>query len=320
MDEHKNTVDPEQSTDDASQTPLNDDDIFKSALINQIEPETDEKDDGNQEPEKPEESEPKKDVEDEFAFLEDEKSGEQDDSKGVQKRIDKLTREKYELKDEIRELEAQLKSAQSQPQDASVPKLYEVEDISQLRAVEAQYQHWADFAKQALLEYKRDPDKVEEELTKAVPEWRSATEDPEFYLENTLLNVERELRNVPKAEKHLEQRNEARAKAVEKFGYLNDPTDKRTQWIESKKNQYPMLKTAGETDMLLAYALEGMKAERARNNSVGKVATDPTTQPRKPSQKSTGANDDLTKARKRVLESRDRSDAINYFQHVLGQV
>lgn len=312
-------VEPENSTHEETETLDFEGEVAK--LLAEQEP-TDpqpELEKGNQEPQEPEEeeedptvpeSEPEaEDDDDELSFLEEEEEDREkkapDISKGVQKRIDKLTAQKYALEEENQELKDQVKQLESQPRaQAQKPGLQftSEEDIDKQ---EMTLNSYVDFAEQSLAEWSDDPERVEGTLDKVVPDWKSQTDDAERFLKTVLLNSNRALRQLPKQREYVRQVETERASAEKEFPWLTDPSNKRTQWVEAQKRKFPELQAIPGVDKYLGYALAGMAAERKKGGKVVRKA-EPTPQP-KVTSRAKPHTDRLKAASENVMKRRDRS-------------
>lgn len=265
------------------------------------------------------------DKEDEFSFLDEEpeEPGEKADDglpKGVQKRIDKLTRQKYELQEkyealeqEKKDLEARLNETESQPRASGNDPLGHLTSEADLAKYEDTLTKYVDFAEQALIEYESDPEKVEKTLDNLVGDWRSQTEDAEVFLKNVLRNSNRTLRQVPKKRDALRALSQARENAVKEFPWLGDQGNKKTQWIENQKRAYPQLNQIPGIDRYLAYAVEGMAAVRGRKKAPAQPKAEPPKQPRTPSQKTSGGRGDALQTAAANVKKTGSRDALAGF-------
>tara|TARA_S200002703_G_scaffold17339_2_gene14333 strand:- start:17706 stop:18695 length:990 start_codon:yes stop_codon:yes gene_type:complete len=328
LDGSDTAVDPENSTHDETETLSYEEKVaMLLAKDENVEPQPEKE--GSQEPQEleteeeevpPDPESDSKESEDDLSFLDEEETAEEVEekpalSKGVQKRIDKLTSQKYALEDENQKLKDQVKELESQPkanQNQDFGKFTSEVDVDKH---ESQLTAYVDFAEEALAEYDMDPDKVTENLDKVVPEWKSHTDDAERFLKNVLLNSNRALRQVPKQREFARYVASERRSAEKEFPWLKDPSNKRTQWVENQKRKFPQLASIPGVDKYLGFAIEGMAKGRGRA-AASTPKTEPTPQPKTPNgAKPTG--DRLKAASENVMRHRNRDALAGWLKEAL---
>ena len=177
--------------------------------------------------------------------------------------------------------------------------------------------NYVDFAEEALVRWDLDPDAVEAELDKVVPDWRSHGADAESFLKNVRMNSNKALRQVPKQREVL--RTIAQENLAEKeFPWLKDSSNKKTQWVENQKRKFPQLEMIPGVNKYLGYAIEGMAATR-RKGASARPKVEPTAQPKTPTRASRTTNDALKAASERVAVQRNKDSLAGWIAAVKSQ-
>lgn len=194
----------------------------------------------------------------------------EEENPGWQKRIDKLTAQKYELKGEldaqksrIAELESKLTKNSSQKKDENFSDLVsQVKNLDELRQLETETVESLRWAKRMQTRIKRDPEGVEAEIQKA---FGKDIDDAEAFIDEMVLNAE-EAKDyvIPRAQQRLAEANQWNQYANQRYPWLTDSTHKATAIVEGVLGKYGNTKLAEipEVRLTLARALVGYQAEQ----------------------------------------------------------
>ena len=201
-------------------------------------------------------------------------------------RYNKLTAQRKELEEQVRELKAKQYEAKKEttPEDKSINKLIDraetLQDLERLEEDALDAERWA---KRSLSRYRRDPEAVEKEIERKTGE---LPDDVEVWLEDLALNAEfsRES-DIPKKKKALIAQQQSFGIAANKYPWLNDPTSPARAWVDEVKQANPGIKALPDVDLYLARALVGFYIEQeqaAKTGAPKAPVKQPTKQPGRP--------------------------------------
>jgi len=222
------------------------------------------------------------DVPDELKLKEDDPKWKQ----SMLHRYNKLTAQRKELEEQVRELKEKQYEAKKEttPEDKSINKLIDraetLQDLERLEDDALDAERWA---KRSLSRYRRDPEAVEKEIERKTGE---LPDDVEVWLEDLALNAEfsRES-DIPKKKKSLIAQQQSFSVAANKYPWLNDPTSPARAWVDEVKQANPGIKALPDVDLYLARALVGFYIEQeqaAKTGAPKAPVKQPTRQPGRP--------------------------------------
>jgi len=203
---------------------------------------------------------------------------------GKQKRIDKLTAQKSELKEKIASLEDQLKQASESKPATPENQIQNITSISELERVEQEAIQNELWAKQQQKLLGRDPEKVSKNLKEL---FGAEPDDPEQFLDELeLAAVELQRSKLPQARKRIELTNQWDVQAEQIYPWVNDPEDQNGAVIQDvlKKFGDLRLREIPMHKIMLARMVGGAIREReaAQKKAAPKPKAQPTPQPGKP--------------------------------------
>jgi hypothetical protein len=235
---------------------------------------------------------------------------------GWQKRIDKLTAQKSDLEERLADsdklksdLESQLRSGAENKDQDFAGLVSSVQTIAQLDTLEKETVDTERWAKRLQNRYKRDPESVEEELTKR---FGNEIDDPESFLDDFVLNSEDARQFVlPEARKRVQSSEHWRSVAVETYPWLEQQSSQAGSLVRGiiEKHGNKRLNEIPEVQLVLARAVVGYAEEQKRTAKANEPKPEPTRQPGRPSGTSyrkRASSDDADSAAQKVFNGGGR--------------
>lgn len=267
----------------------------------------------------------------------------QDDRNGAQRRIDKLTAQKSELREllesreaELAELKASLAERESlATSTAKANPVAHIKSPADLDAREAQAQELSEQLDDLYIKLRRNPEAVASELRRLNIQFKDAEgqddysrERMEEYLLTVRSNVDKTLRvHIPRHRSFLQVQSQAEQRAVELFPWWKSKTSAEYQMAQEILRSRPEIAQWADAKLAVGVYVEGFRSLEAKAKAQqAKPAPRPSAAPRVPSapaampQRGDEKQIHLQASRQKLLDPKNPDGALEYIKLHIGKL